>query len=150
MLWGSAICWLSDKYSFHCDDSFYVLYIYKKKNRSSQWKWHLRFGHLHFSGLKLISSAGMVHGLPVIKPPSNVCEGCILGKQARLSFPNGKSWRATSPLQLVHTDICGPIDPMSLGGNRYFRFIFLKKNQLSLLYSRTLKLLLKIKVVISL
>lgn len=23
-------------------------------------------------------------------------------------------------LQLVHTDICGPIDPVSLGGNRYF------------------------------
>jgi transposase InsO family protein len=23
-------------------------------------------------------------------------------------------------LQLVHTDICGPIEPMSLGGNRYF------------------------------
>jgi transposase InsO family protein len=87
---------------------------------SESWKWHLRFGHLHFSGLKLLSSAGMVHGLPVIEPPSNACEGCILGKQARLSFPNGKSWRATSPLQLVHTDICGPIEPMSLEGNRFF------------------------------
>jgi hypothetical protein len=89
-----------------------------KENES--WKWHLRFGHLHFSGLKLLSSSGMVHGLPVIKPPSNVCEECILGKQARLPFPNGKSWRASSPLQLVHTDICGPIEPMSLGGNKYF------------------------------
>jgi hypothetical protein len=25
-----------------------------------------------------------------------------------------------SPLPLVHTDICRPIKPMSLGGNRYF------------------------------
>jgi hypothetical protein len=87
---------------------------------SESWKWHLRFGHLHFSGLKLLSSSGMVHGLPMIKPPSNFCEECILGKQARLPFPSGKSWRASSPLQLVHTDICGPIEPMSLGGNRYF------------------------------
>ena len=23
-------------------------------------------------------------------------------------------------MQLVHTDICGPLDPVSLGGNRYF------------------------------
>jgi len=87
---------------------------------SESWKWHLRFGHLHFSGIKLLSSSGMVHGLLVIKPPCNVCEECILGKQALLSFTNSKSWRASSPLQLVHTDICGPIEPMSLGGNRYF------------------------------
>jgi len=40
---------------------------------SESWKWHLRFGHLHFSGLKLLSSSGMVHGLPMIKPSSNVC-----------------------------------------------------------------------------
>jgi len=25
-----------------------------------------------------------------------------------------------APLQLVHTDICGPLDPISLGNNRYF------------------------------
>ncbi|XP_059455046.1 uncharacterized protein LOC132185267 [Corylus avellana] len=47
---------------------------------SESWKWHLLFGHLHFSGLKLLSSFGMVHWLPVLEPPSNVCEGCILGK----------------------------------------------------------------------
>jgi len=41
---------------------------------SESWKWHLQFGYLHFSGLKLLSSSGMVHGLPVIKPSSNVCE----------------------------------------------------------------------------
>ncbi|XP_062170988.1 uncharacterized protein LOC133876757 [Alnus glutinosa] len=34
---------------------------------SELWKWHLRLGHLHFSGLKLLSSTGMVHGLLVIK-----------------------------------------------------------------------------------
>ena len=87
---------------------------------SESWKWHLRLGHLHFSSLKLLYSANTVHGLPVIEPPSNVCEGCILGKQTWLSFPNGKSWRAMSPLKLVHTNICESIDPMSLGGNRYF------------------------------
>ena len=84
------------------------------------WKWHLRFGHLHFNGLKLLSSGGMVRGLPQIEVTRQVCEGCVLGKQARLSFPVGDTWRAKAPLQLVHTDICGPLDPMSYGGNRYF------------------------------
>ena len=47
---------------------------------SESWKWHHRLGHLHFSGLKLLSSSRMVHGLPMIKPPSNICDVCILGK----------------------------------------------------------------------
>ena len=88
--------------------------------KNESWRWHLRFGHLNFSGLKLLSTAGMVRGLPTIDPPSHTCEVCIIGKQTRLPFPNGKSWRAEAPLQLVHTDICGPLDPVSLGGNRYF------------------------------
>ena len=88
--------------------------------KNESWRWHLRFGHLNFSGLKLLSTAGMVRGLPTIDPPSNTCEVCIIGKQTRLPFPNGRSWRAEAPLQLVHTDICGPLDPVSLGGNRYF------------------------------
>ncbi|KAM0985723.1 hypothetical protein ACFX13_013181 [Malus domestica] len=84
------------------------------------WKWHLRYGHLHFNGLKLLSSGGMVRGLPQIEATRQVCEGCVLGKQARLSFPVGDTWRAKAPLQMVHKDICGPLDPMSYGGNRYF------------------------------
>jgi hypothetical protein len=88
--------------------------------KNESWRWHLRFGHLHFNGLKLLSSGGMVHGLPQIDSADHVCEGCVLGKQSRLSFPSGTSRRAKAPLQLVHTDICGPLDPISFGGNKYF------------------------------
>eukprot|EP00268_Persea_americana_P062182 TRINITY_DN79513_c0_g1_i1.p1 TRINITY_DN79513_c0_g1~~TRINITY_DN79513_c0_g1_i1.p1 ORF type:complete len:107 (-),score=13.64 TRINITY_DN79513_c0_g1_i1:97-417(-) len=56
------------------------------------WKWHLRFGHLYFNGLKLLSTANMVHGLPTVKRPEQVCEACALGKQQRNPFPFGKSW----------------------------------------------------------
>ncbi|CAL9025450.1 unnamed protein product [Prunus brigantina] len=51
---------------------------------------------------------------------SVVCDGCMQGKQHRDSFPLESSWRATSPLELVHTDICGPMKSESLSGNRYF------------------------------
>ncbi|CAO2836221.1 unnamed protein product [Amaranthus hypochondriacus] len=87
---------------------------------NESWKWHKRFGHLHFNGLKLLQSKNMVHGLPTIEDPKQVCEICTAGKQARLPFQKGVSWRAKAPLQLVHTDICGPLEPISLGGNRYF------------------------------
>ncbi|KAL4290440.1 hypothetical protein GQ457_14G025310 [Hibiscus cannabinus] len=44
----------------------------------------------------------------------------LRGKHARLSFPKEATSRATEPLQLVHTDVCGPIKPPSFGKSRYF------------------------------
>ena len=78
------------------------------------WLWHLRFGHLGFSGLKLLSNTKMVDSLPVINEPKNLCEACVKGKQHRQSFPVGKSWRAKKPLEIVHIDIAGPFDISSL------------------------------------
>ena len=62
----------------------------------------------------------MVRGMPNIDRQDQVCEGCALGKHHRDSFPIGKAWRASSPLQLVHSDLCGPMNTTSNGGNRYF------------------------------
>ena len=84
------------------------------------WKWHLHLGHLNFSGLKLLSTSSMVHELPSIEKLEYVCEVCTLGKQQRSPFPSGRSWRTPNPLELVRTDICGPFDPISVGGNKYF------------------------------
>ncbi|KAL4278554.1 hypothetical protein GQ457_03G001430 [Hibiscus cannabinus] len=88
--------------------------------KDDSWLWHLRYGHLGFSGLKLLSKVKMVNGLPEINPPNQLCEACIKGKQHRQSFEVGKSWRARRPLEIVHTDIAGPFDIPSLGGNRYY------------------------------
>lgn len=62
----------------------------------------------------------MVIGLLPIVNPSQVCEQCVAGKKHRSQFPQGKSWRATKALELVHYDICGPIKPTSNGGKNYF------------------------------
>ena len=88
--------------------------------KDESWLWHLRFGHLNFGGLKLLSAKNMVKGLPHIDHPNEVCEGCILGKHHRPSFSKEKRWRASRPLEIVHTDVCGPLKPASLGGNNYF------------------------------
>jgi hypothetical protein len=59
----------------------------------------------------------MVRGLPSINHPDQLCEGCLLGKQFRASFPKESSSRAKKPLEL---NACGPIKPSSLGENNYF------------------------------
>ena len=71
--------------------------------------WHKRLGHLNDQSIRLLANQGMVHGLPSLEKDFEVCEGCKLGKQHRDSFPAESTWRAQFPLELVHTDICGPM-----------------------------------------
>ncbi|CAN6572549.1 unnamed protein product [Malus baccata var. baccata] len=82
--------------------------------------WHKRFGHLSFQSLKKLQEKEMVHGLPSIQENEEICERCALGKHHRDSFPHGKSWRAKAPLELIHTDVCGPMKTSTQVGNRYF------------------------------
>lgn len=84
------------------------------------WLMHFRFGHLHFSGLILLQRKQMERGLPTIKEPSSTYECCILGKQHCESFPKGVAYRAKHPLELVHTDLFGPMRTQSIGGSCYF------------------------------
>ncbi|KAE8732649.1 hypothetical protein F3Y22_tig00001818pilonHSYRG00071 [Hibiscus syriacus] len=81
--------------------------------------WHFRYGHLGFGGLQTLKWKNMVVGLPQFSCPTNVCEECVLSKQHRESFPKGKSERARNLLEIVHSDICGPINPISNGGKCY-------------------------------
>ncbi|TXG50951.1 hypothetical protein EZV62_023475 [Acer yangbiense] len=69
--------------------------------------------------LKLLSSRKMVSGLPVIDPLDRVCETCVVGKKHRDPFPIKKTWRASWPLELVHSDLYS-VETSSNGGYRYF------------------------------
>ena len=54
------------------------------------------------------------------KVPRCVCVGCVYGKMARKPFPSAlPSSKETQPLEIVHSDRAGPIDPKSLGGALY-------------------------------
>ena len=51
--------------------------------------------------------------------PIPVCESCLEGKMTKRPF-KAKGYRATKPLELVHTDVCGPINIPARGGYEYF------------------------------
>jgi transposase InsO family protein len=80
---------------------------------------HTRFGHLPFQSLSLLHKHFMVKGLLVFKEKNSPCESCILGKHKRTSFPQSSA-QAKQHLELVHTDLCGPIQTNSIGGYIYF------------------------------
>ena len=67
----------------------------------------------------------MVKELPLIDNPERVCEGCIFGKQHRETFLVGNSYRARTPLEIVHSHIFGPMQTSSIGGCNYFFTVLL-------------------------
>lgn len=76
--------------------------------------WHHRLGHLsHPTVSSVLSSAD----IPSSSTPPT-CHTCPLGKQTRLPHPTRTSF-STRPLELVHSDVCGPFPP-SISGKRYF------------------------------
>ena len=84
--------------------------------------WHLRLGHLGGENLKKLVSKEMVNGLQIrgiFNQSNDICEGCMKGRQTREVFPSAEH-RGRQLLELVHSDVCGPINPKSLGGNRYY------------------------------
>jgi transposase InsO family protein len=91
----------------------------KSSSEENAMLWHNRYGHLSFTGLNLLQQKEMVIGLPNLIAPSTVCGDCLTGKQQRNSFPKESTWRATQVLQLIHSDICGPITPVSNSNKRY-------------------------------
>ena len=48
------------------------------------------------------------------------CEPCIQGKSHRLPFQSSTMKRSNHPLDMVHSDVCGKIGTISLGGGEYF------------------------------
>uniref|UniRef100_A0A8I6Y7V3 Integrase catalytic domain-containing protein n=1 Tax=Hordeum vulgare subsp. vulgare TaxID=112509 RepID=A0A8I6Y7V3_HORVV len=86
---------------------------------SDAWRWHARLGHLHFDGIEKMGKKKLVHGLPHIIHTEELCEACLAGKQRRMPLPQKAKYRASTPLELVHGDLCGPITPPTPGGRRY-------------------------------
>jgi hypothetical protein len=84
------------------------------------WRWHARYGHMHFDALRHLARGELVHGLPLLDEAGRLCDACLAGKQKRAPFPRQAVNRADELLGLVHADLCGPIDPPTPGGKRYF------------------------------
>jgi hypothetical protein len=62
----------------------------------------------------------MVTRFPLISCRDGVFAGCVLDKHHQDSFDKRASWHASGPLQLVHSDLCGPLSSPSFSGCKYF------------------------------
>lgn len=88
----------------------------------SQSLWHCRMGHLNVFDMKKMISNQMIKGLEQVNvdTDSMFCESCVFSKQKRASFPKNKNARSSRILELIHSDVCGPMPTTAYDGSKYF------------------------------
>jgi len=81
--------------------------------------WHFHVAHLGVDGVRKLSRAENV--IPTLPEVAGcVCTECVYGKMTRKTFPSvPESSRASRILEIIHSDIAAPIDPVPLGGSQY-------------------------------
>lgn len=80
--------------------------------------WHRRYGNLNYKILPSLNK--MVTGIPQLKEEhEGVCKGCALNKNVKKPFTSGDT-RHKEILDLIHSDVCGPMSEKSLGGHHYY------------------------------
>ncbi|GKA97297.1 retrovirus-related pol polyprotein from transposon TNT 1-94 [Tanacetum coccineum] len=119
LLTGSCGSYL---YSITLQDTFTpnLICLMAKTTSSQAWLWNRRLSHLNFNSINLLSKNDIVIVLPKLKfVKDHLCSSCELGKATRKSFytkatPSSKRW-----LQLLHMDLCGPMQVESINGKKY-------------------------------
>ncbi len=83
--------------------------------------WHEQLGHLNYQQLHKMVDQNFVTGIKLSAlTDRSLCEGCIVGKMQRKPFKMVDHKQSSRKLELVHSDVCGPIQIDSIGGNKYF------------------------------
>jgi len=83
--------------------------------------WHERLGHVNVAGVKRMIKNKDIDGLKCSSMAvKDVCEPCVYGKAAMTPMPSAGGGRVTKRLQLVHSDLGGPMSEPSRGGALYF------------------------------
>nr|GEZ54406.1 hypothetical protein [Tanacetum cinerariifolium] len=102
----------TDLYSISLQDTFSPnpICLMAKATSSQSWLWHHYLSYLNFDTINLLSKNDIVIGLSKLKfVKDHLCSSYELGKAKRKSFPTKTTPSSKRWLQLLHMDLCGPI-----------------------------------------
>ena len=89
----------------------------KVNNDSATCLWHYCLGHIRVKCMKKLHADGLLESLDY--ESLDACEPCLMGKMTKTPF-SGTMERAIDLLEIIHTDVCGPMSVEARGGYRYF------------------------------
>ncbi|KAJ9544417.1 hypothetical protein OSB04_024124 [Centaurea solstitialis] len=91
-----------------------------RASTDTNWLWHKHLSHLNFKTLNQLCINNLVVGLPNFRYTKvSLCSACEKGKQTRASFNSKQISSISSPLQLLHMDLFGPVNIQSIAGKKY-------------------------------
>jgi len=97
-----------------------ALVVANKHNEDCQHQWHRRLGHRDIEAIKQMASTRMIEGVNLKDCGiREVCDTCLKGKMTRKPFPKKSTYQSERILDLIHTDVCGPMQTMTPGKKRY-------------------------------
>ena len=94
-----------------------VLSISKKRKADDSNLWHYCLSHINSRRLDKLAKEGLIESFDA--DSLDTCEACLKGKMAKVPFP-GKGQRGKELLELIHTDVCGPMSHSASGGSSNF------------------------------
>ena len=83
--------------------------------------WHQRLGHINENHLVKTVKNNLIKGINFSENDKlNFCDGYVEGKMSRQLFKSVGGIMTTRKLQLVHSNVCGPMSVQSLTCRLYF------------------------------
>ncbi|KAI3685594.1 hypothetical protein L6452_34843 [Arctium lappa] len=107
-----------DLESVNSDSSLNCLFSKASLDESSLW--HRRMCHMNFKTLNKLVKNNLVRGLPQkVFSCDDHCVACLKGKQHKTSHKSKEINTISSSLNLLHMDLFGPTNMMSIGKKSY-------------------------------
>lgn len=103
-----------------CTPNQAMVSVHPSHTADCQHTWHRRLGHRDPEVVRMISSKGYAEGMKLVDcGVRTVCSSCMEGKMSRIPFPKHADHEVKEKLDLVHTDLSGPMEETP-SGNKYF------------------------------
>ena len=84
---------------------------------NSVYLWHCRLGYIYEGMIQKLLNDGYLDPFDYVSYVTY--EPCLHGKLTNSQF-SGTGERATELLELIHSDVCGPMSTHAIGGYSYF------------------------------
>lgn len=105
------------KMNFLFDGDQSIVMVADEKNNLLTW--HEKMAH---QNIKQVERVLKINDVRVVQNSNFFCESCILSKQIRKSFKSSNT-KSSKVGEIIHADLCGPMEVNSLGGSKYFLLI---------------------------
>jgi hypothetical protein len=105
---------------FSSTSSDTITCLFSKASKDESWLWHKKLSHLNFKVMNDLVRKDLARGIPQVEfSKDGLCDACQKGKQKKASFKSKTESSIVQQLELLHMDLFGPVNVMSISKKKY-------------------------------